>query len=127
VEERPRPTPRGGREHEREVRTGRRDEPAPSEPVRRRPVVPALIENEVALDLPASVAREYANRSVGLAVVVGEDGSAKEVRVISHVCPECDRSARAAVLRYRFKPARDADGRPVESKVAVPVIISPPE
>jgi len=127
VEERPRPTPRGAREHEREVRTARRDEPAPSEPVRRRPVVPALIENEVALDLPASVAREYANRSVGLAVVVGEDGSAKEVRVISPVCPECDRSARAAVLRYRFKPARDAEGRPVESKVAVPVIISAPE
>ena len=96
-------------------------------PVHRRAVVPAVIENEAAIELPASVAREHGNQSVGLAVVVGEDGSAKEVRVISPVCPECDRAARAAVMRYRFRPAKDAEGKPVESRVAVPVIIPAPE
>lgn len=127
-----RPTPRP----EREVRTARRDPGTssrsetvsrPPEPSHRRAVVPAGIETEVPIDLPASIAREHGNQSVGLAVIVGEDGSAKEVRVISPVCPECDRAARAAVLRYRFKPAKDAEGKPVESRVAVPVIIPAPD
>jgi outer membrane biosynthesis protein TonB len=128
------PTPRP----EREARTVRRDTEKPARPdlvskgaeapsAHRRAVVPAGIESEAAIELPASIAREHGNQSVGLAVVVGEDGSAREVRVISPVCPECDRAARAAVLRYRFRPARDAEGKPVESRVAVPVIIPAPE
>jgi serine/threonine protein kinase len=136
VEEPPaKPTPKP----ERDVRAARRDadKPARPEPVsrpadvpasaHRRAVVPAGIESEAAIELPASVAREHGNQSVGLAVIVGEDGSAKEVRVISPVCPECDRAARAAVMRYRFRPAKDAEGKPVESRVAVPVIIPAPE
>jgi len=131
-EARPKPTPRP----ERSASTVRRDAEKPGRPdpvskgaetPHRRAVVPAGIESEAAIELPASVAREHGNQSVGLAVVVGEDGSAKEVRVISPVCPECDRAARAAVLCYRFRPARDADGKPVESRVAVPVIIPAPE
>jgi TonB family protein len=85
------------------------------------------MESDAAIELPAAVAREHANRSVGLSVTVAEDGSVKEAKVISPVCPECDRAARAAVLRYRFKPARDAEGKPVETRVAVPVIIPAPE
>ena len=88
---------------------------------------PAQTESEAPIELSADLAREFATRSVGLAVVVAEDGSVREARVISPLCPECDRAARAAILRYRFKPARDAQGRPVESRVAVPVIIPPPE
>jgi hypothetical protein len=97
--------------------------PAPS----RRAVVPAQTESGAAIELASDLAREFGNRSVGLSVIVSEDGSVKEARVISPLCPECDRAARAAILRYRFRPARDAEGRPVESRVAVPVIIPAPD
>jgi serine/threonine-protein kinase len=102
---------------------------APSGPAvsARRPAFPPESETEVPLELAPAIAREFANRSVGLSLVVGEDGRVKEARVISPLCPECDRAARAAILRYRFKPARDREGRPVESRVAVPVIIPAPE
>ncbi len=93
----------------------------------RRPAFPPESESEVPLDLSLAIAREFANRSVGLSLLVGEDGHVKEARVISPLCPECDRAARAAILRYRFKPARDREGRPVESRIAVPVIIPAPE
>jgi eukaryotic-like serine/threonine-protein kinase len=93
----------------------------------RRPAFPPESESEVPLELSPAIAREFANRSVGLSLLVGEDGHVKEARVISPLCPECDRAARAAILRYRFKPARDREGRPVESRIAVPVIIPAPE
>ena len=105
-------------------------EPAPAPApagASRRPAFPPESESEVPLELPSAVAREYANQSVGLSLLVGEDGRVREARVISPLCPECDRAARAAILRYRFKPARDRDGRPVESRIAVPVIIPAPE
>jgi len=93
----------------------------------RRPAFPPESESEVPLDLSPAIAREFANRSVGLSLLVGEDGQVKEARVISPLCPECDRAARSAILRYRFKPARDREGRPVESRIAVPVIIPAPD
>ncbi|MEP6800533.1 MAG: protein kinase [Acidobacteriota bacterium] len=98
--------------------------PAPSS---RRPVFPAQSESAPAIELAPELLREFANRSVGLRVTIAEDGSVRDARVISPLCPECDRAARAAILRYRFKPARDSEGRPVESTVGVPVIIPGPE
>ncbi|HEY6147101.1 MAG TPA: energy transducer TonB, partial [Thermoanaerobaculia bacterium] len=100
--------------------------PAPAA-ASRRPAFPPESESEFPLELPPGIAREYANRSVGLSLLVGEDGRVREARVISPLCPECDRAAKDAILRYRFKPARDRDGRPVESRIAVPVIIPAPE
>ncbi|HXM77027.1 MAG TPA: energy transducer TonB [Thermoanaerobaculia bacterium] len=79
------------------------------------------------IEIAPAVAREYAGRFVGLRVVIAEDGSVREAHVISPLCPECDRAAVAAVMRYRFKPARDARGKPVESRQAVPVMIPAPE
>jgi outer membrane biosynthesis protein TonB len=123
----------GGTDYPREVRPGRggerASEPAAERiaPTSRRPVQPAQTQSEAAIEISPDVAREFGNRSVGLSVVIGEDGNVREARVISPLCPECDRAARAAILRYRFKPARDAQGRPVESRVAVPVIIPAPE
>ena len=96
-------------------------------PSSRRPAVPAQSESAPAIVLAPELLREYANRVVGLRVTIAEDGSVKDARVISPLCPECDRAARAAILRYRFKPARDSEGRPVESTVGVPVIIPGPE
>ncbi|MEP6768083.1 MAG: TonB family protein [Acidobacteriota bacterium] len=106
----------------------RAEAPAPAPAASsRRPATPAQSESAPAIDLPPGLLREYANRSVGLRVTIAEDGTVKDARVISSVCPECDRAARAAILRYRFKPARDSEGRPVESTVGVPVIIPGPE
>jgi eukaryotic-like serine/threonine-protein kinase len=127
------PTPRP--QASRPVRPRPSAPPASAEPApapaplgaSRRPAFPPESESEVPLEIPAAIAREYANRSVGLSLLVGEDGRVREARVISPLCPECDRAARAAILRYRFKPARDRDGRPVESRIAVPVIIPAPE
>jgi serine/threonine-protein kinase len=101
--------------------------PEPAAASSRRPVVPAQSESAPAIELPPELLREFANRSVGLRVTIAEDGTVKDARVISPVCPECDRAARAAILRYRFKPARDSEGRPVQSTVGVPVIIPGPE
>ncbi len=115
----PRPTARPA---VREPSHGR-EETAPV----RRAVAPAQTENEAPIEIAAGVAREFANRSVGLSVVVGEDGTVRDARVISPLCPECDRAARAAILRYRFRPAKDAQGQPIESRVAVPVIIPSPD
>ncbi|HXM78216.1 MAG TPA: protein kinase [Thermoanaerobaculia bacterium] len=99
----------------------------PDAPPVRRAVVPAQTESEPVIEIAPAVAREYAGRFVGLRVVIAEDGSVREAHVISPLCPECDRAAVAAVMRYRFKPARDARGKPVESRQAVPVMIPAPE
>lgn len=65
-----------------------------------------------------------AGLTVNLALRVGEDGRVRSSRVLSKVPPECARAAQEAGLRYRFKPALDAEGRPVEGVVAVAIIIA---
>jgi TonB family protein len=54
-------------------------------------------------------------------VTVAEDGTVKRATVISEVCPECDRAALEAAKRFLFKPARDAEGRPVEATLALAI------
>ena len=73
------------------------------------------------LDLAPEIAAKHRGQSVGLIVTVAEDGTVKKATVISEVCPECDRAAVEAVRKYRFRPARDADGRPVEATIAIPI------
>jgi eukaryotic-like serine/threonine-protein kinase len=76
---------------------------------------------------PLALAPEFSSRhhneSVGLSVTVGADGTVKSAKVISEVCPECDRAALESIRRSRFKPAMDADGRPMESTLAIAVRI----
>jgi TonB family protein len=73
------------------------------------------------LELPAALVAKHRGESIGLIVTVGEDGTVKKATVISEVCPECDKAALEAVRKYRFKPARDAEGRPVEATIAIPI------
>jgi len=73
------------------------------------------------LNLPPEIAAKHRNESVGLSVTVAEDGTVKRATVISEVCPECDRAALEAAKRFRFKPARDAEGRPVEATMALAI------
>lgn len=79
------------------------------------------VEQSFPVDLPESIRAQHRGERVGLSVTVGEDGSVKRATVISEVCPECDRAALDAIRRYRFKPARDGENRPVEATFAIPL------
>ena len=48
----------------------------------------------------------------------------KSSRVLTKVAPECARAAQEAGMRYRFKPALDAEGQPVEGVVAIAIILA---
>jgi periplasmic protein TonB len=54
-----------------------------------------------------------------LQVLVGEDGKAKQVRVLRSLGMGLDESAEHAVYEWRFAPARDAAKRPVASWVTI--------
>jgi len=84
--------------------------PAP-EPGKRTP--PEIVEQSPLL-LPRDLLAAHHNESIGLVVVVAADGTLKSARVISPVCPECDRAALDALRRFRFRPAMDAKGNPIE-------------
>jgi len=75
----------------------------------------------VPLDLAPEIAARHRGESIGLIVTVGEDGAVKKATVISEVCPECDRAALEAVKKFQCKPARDAEDRPVEATIAIPI------
>jgi TonB family protein len=59
--------------------------------------------------------------TVDLSLEVGEDGLVKRCKVLSPVASSCAEAAREAAAKYRFKPAEDAQGRPVQATVAVAV------
>ncbi len=95
-----------------------RPRPAQAEVLPRRPVTyPRLLDDGLA---PAPVG-ECAGLSVGASLVVGEDGRVKSCRILSAVKPGCAEAARAVAMKYRFSPALDDQGRPVEAAVAVAV------
>ena len=88
-------------------------------PVRRAVVYPQLLEGAPVPALPA--ASDCAGLRVNLSLVVAEDGSVKRCRVLSSIPPDCAEAAKALALRYRFKPALDAQGLPLETTIAAAV------
>jgi len=85
-----------------------------------RPVVyPQLIE-EPGLT-PGAVPGGCAGLHVNLSLLVGEDGTVKQCKVLSAIRSECAEAAKAVALRYRFKPALDAQGKPIQTTVAAAV------
>ena len=95
-----------------------RPRPAAPEPPPRRPVTyPRLLGDGLA---PAP-AGDCAGLSVGAALVVGEDGLVRSCRILSAVKPACAEAARAAAMKYRFSPALDAQGRPVQAELAIAI------
>jgi len=77
----------------------------------------------VPIEVSADIADKYAGKPVGLSVVIAEDGSVKQARVISPLCGECDRAALEAVSRFRFQPGRDTEGKPMETPYVLTLII----
>lgn len=95
--------------------------PAP-DPLPRRAVIPPLLEESVVVELKE--APECAGVTVNLSLRVGPDGKVKSSRVLGSVPPACARAAQEAGLRYRFKPAQDAQGQPTEGVVAIAILIA---
>lgn len=92
------------------------------EPLPRRAVTPPLLEESAQVELKN--APECAGVTVNLSLKVGADGKVKSSRVLGGVPPACARAAQEAGLRYRFKPAQDAQGQPTEGVVAIAILIA---
>jgi serine/threonine-protein kinase len=88
-------------------------------PGRRVAVYPQLVE--AALKPAEATPSACAGLRVNVSLVVGEDGLVKHCKVLSSLPPECAEAAKALALRYRFKPALDVQGEPLESTVAAAV------
>lgn len=95
----------------------------PSTP--RRPVQYPQPEESVPPDVHATP--DCAGKTLNFSVRVGEDGRVQSCRLLSTASPACAKAAQDALLKWRFKPALDSDGRPVEAvvSVAVPFLEAP--
>ncbi|RPE81736.1 energy transducer TonB [Vulcaniibacterium tengchongense] len=77
-------------------------------------------------DYPEQLACDDIGGKVVLALTIGAEGSPTSVRLVqSSNVPELDRAAQEGVRRWRFRPAT-IGGKPVESKLQVPVTFTPP-
>jgi serine/threonine-protein kinase len=102
----------------------RREPPPPPsarEPRVRRPVTPAQLQESFRPELPAGVPGACAGAKIPLSVRVGEDGLVKEARLLAPAEPACAQAALEAGRKFRFTPALDSEGRPVEAATAVSV------
>jgi serine/threonine-protein kinase len=95
--------------------------PAPRPTAERRAKFPPDVAEVAEITLSPELSAECAGRSVGMSVVVAEDGSLKTTKVISPVSAGCDAAALDALRRYKFKPALDEDGKPVEARFSFAV------
>ncbi len=81
----------------------------PAEPTRRVPP-----------DYPKEAKKAKIDGEVLVEVMVGADGAVGETRVLQSV-PALDAAAVAAARQWRFAPALDCWGRPIASRVVLPV------
>jgi len=109
--------------------------PAPKDPPRAAPVKPAApvraappVKEAVKVaasypqleqSFPPEGAAACAGGRVILTLTVGEDGAVRACRVLSDTPPACAEAARKAALRYRFKPALDAEGHPIKAATTI--------
>ena len=90
-------------------------------PSGRRVVTPPDVDEIAPIALSPEQERACGGQVVGVSVVVGQDGKLRTKRVISSVSPACDALALEVLTRYRFRPARDERGAPVEGRFAFTV------
>lgn len=97
--------------------------PAPSpSPAAGVPVRPPVLLEAAEAHLPAGSAPGCAGQIVNLALRIGTDGMVRDARVISKgQSADCAAAAQAAARQYRYQPAVDASGQPVEATVWVAI------
>jgi len=94
--------------------------PAPTEAPGALTRPPELVDFVPAAYPPEAEAAGAAG-AVVFSIVIGEDGSLKNRHVISPVSPACDALALEALSTYRFRAARDEQGRPVEGRFGLSI------
>ena len=95
-------------------------EVAPVQQVAAQP--PALLAGQEPPRYPVSALRSGESGTVVLRVQVDAEGRAGDVEIIERSgSRDLDRAAADAALRWRFQPARDAEGRPMPGEAIVPV------
>ena len=82
---------------------------------------PADVEEMASFPLTPEQERACGGKVVGVAVVVGADGSLVSRRVISPASSTCDALALEVLARSKFRAAIGDDGKPVEGRFAVSV------
>jgi len=93
---------------------------SPPEP--RRPKYPPDFAEDPTLAPPADLAATCKGKTVGVSLVVAEDGSLASAKVISSSgVAACDDVVLATVRRARYKPAIAEDGKPVEGRFTASV------
>jgi serine/threonine-protein kinase len=92
------------------------------EAIPRRAVTPPLLEESAQVELKD--APECEGITVNLSLRVGPDGRVTSSRTLGKVPSACAHAAQEAASKYRFKPALDAQGQPIEGVVAIAVIIA---
>jgi len=96
--------------------------PPDSGPLPRRIKYPADVVSDVPISLTTDLAATCTGRTVGLHLVIGEDGGLRSSKVVStSTVPGCDAAALDAIRRYRFKPALDTEEKPIEGKLLISV------
>lgn len=84
-------------------------------------VTPAKLINRFAPDYPKTVRDRREQGQVTLYVVIGTDGSPKNLHVIESAGEDLDASATEAVRRWRYQPAMCGD-TPIPAETAISVI-----
>lgn len=87
---------------------------------------PELLAGQDAPRYPPSALRRGESGTVLLRIQVDAEGRAGDVEIIERSGSRAlDRAAGEAALRWRFSPARDAQGQPVPGQAVVPVEFQP--
>ena len=106
-------------------RSGPDSHPAPAPPPNPAagvPVRPPVLLEAAEARLPAGTTFGCAGQIVNLSLRIGTDGAVRDASVISKgQSADCAAAAQAAARQYRYRPAVDASGQPVEATVWVAI------
>jgi protein TonB len=86
-----------------------------------RAVTGPTVRKRVEPTYPAELSREGIPGEVVLTFFVGENGQPEDVRIERSTHPAFSKAVMAVVPRWRFDPARAADGSAVRSRMRMPV------
>lgn len=94
--------------------------PAPDEPpVARRAVTPPQLEGEGSFSTPAGLPASCLGVPFVVSVRIGADGTVRETRLLGSGHGECTKGVIESVSTRRFRPALDAEDRPVDGRATL--------